>query len=137
MLSHDVSCFFASIAISIAGHKAHLGLNSDDCYPVQGHRAFFLLIFKRLQQLGVFILSVESEHPIPVKYHQVRMPELGFWRSVRQASAKKNMRFSSVTFLAKKAPKETRNLRLPQTTPRQPGVPRVTSNTYETLYMKP
>ena len=71
MLSHDVSRFFASIAISIAGHKAYLGLNSDDCYPVQGHRAFFGLIFKRLQQFGVFISSVESEHPIPVEYHQV------------------------------------------------------------------
>ena len=71
-------------------------------YPVQGHRAFFLIIFKRLQQLGVFILSVEIEHPIPVEYHQVRMPELGFWRSMRRASAKKNMRFSMLTFAARK-----------------------------------
>ena len=108
MLSHDVSRFFGPIPISIAGHKAHFGLNSDDCYPVQGHRAFFLPILKRLQQLGVFILSVESEHPIPVEYHQVRMPELGFWRSMRRASAKKNMRFSMLTFLARKEAKEDR-----------------------------
>ena len=97
MLSHDVSRFFASIPISIAGHKAYLGLNSDDCYPVQGHRAFFLDIFKRLQQLGVLILSVGSGHPITGEYHQVRMPELSFWRSMRRASAKKNMRFSMLT----------------------------------------
>ena len=110
MLSHDVSRFFASIPISIAGHKAYLGLNSDDCYPVQGHRAFFLHILKRLQQLGVFILSVESEHPIPVEYHQVRMPELGIWRSMRRASAKKNMRFSSVTLWQRKRSKEPQTL---------------------------
>ena len=110
MLSHDVSRFFAPIPISIAGHEAYLGLNSDDCYPVQGHRAFFLIIFKRLQQLGVSISSVENGHPIPVEYHQVRMPELGFWRSMRRASAKKNMRFAMLTFAARKRSKEPETL---------------------------
>ena len=103
MLSHDVSRFFASIPISIAGHKAYLGLNSDDCYPVQGHRAFFWVIFERLQQLGVLISLVGSGHPITGEYHQVRMPELSFWRSMRRASAKKKHAFFDVDIGGKKA----------------------------------
>ena len=114
MLSHDVSRFFASIPISIAGHKAYLGLNSDDCYPVQGHRAFFLCIFKRLQQLGVLISLVGSGHPITEEYHQVRMPELSFWRSMRRAPAKKNTRFSMLTFGARKRSKEPQTLDYPK-----------------------
>ena len=132
-LARCLSLFRIDPDFAIAGHKAYLGLNSDDCYPVQGHRAFFLIIFKRLQQLYVFISSVGSGHPIPGEYHQVRMPELGFWRSMRRAPAKKNMRFSMLTLLAKKGALKKPEIRLPQTTPRQPGVPIITSSTYATL----
>ena len=46
-------------------------------YPVQGHRAFLLDIFKRLQHLCLCVTSVKIGHPIPGEVHRVQLAGAG------------------------------------------------------------